>query len=105
MNAHTVKTGKHPLLDRDRMFIERMFPIKSEKQGQRVRMQGEVPWALAELAYKNYIAVHGNQPPATLEEIADADGWTWTELWKLLTGNSTTTLPIALFIGGVNEKR
>lgn len=67
------------------MKTERMFPIQGEHDESRViRPAGQVPWGVAELAYKTYAKFHGKDQ--TLERLAERCGFSWTELVTLLQG-------------------
>lgn len=79
------------------IFLERMFPIKAEQHGAKLRMSGEVPWAVAELAWANYARL----PELILEDVAERGGWTWSELLNLLSHlpERSGALPISSFVG------
>ncbi len=68
------------------MKEERMFPIQGEHfNDERVnRPAGQVPWGVAELAYKVYVKECGSGQ--SLERLAERGGFGWTELVNLLQG-------------------
>ncbi len=58
----------------------RMFPIQRDDNGP----AGSVPWAVAEEAYRAYVADgHGDQ---SLERLAQRGGFSWGELVSLIRG-------------------
>lgn len=68
------------------MKTERMFPIQGEHfNDERVRRPaGQVPWGIAELAYKQYVKDCGKGQ--SLERLAERGGFGWSELIRLLRG-------------------
>lgn len=74
------------------MKDERMFPIKGERcepkgtipaeMGRVRRPAGQVPWGVAEEAYKVYSRRYGTSQ--SLEHLADRGGFGWSELVMLL---------------------
>jgi hypothetical protein len=73
-----------------------MFPIQGEQDSGRIeRPPGQIPWAIAELAYKQYSEFYGTSQ--SLEKLASRGGFGWTELVYLLRGEKIrTTIPITV---------
>jgi len=64
---------------------EKMFPIQGHTDPEtRIRiLAGQVPWSVAEQAYKAYAVRHERQ---SLEMLARRGGFGWGELVQLLRG-------------------
>ena len=68
------------------MKTEKMFPIQGEfdSETRTRRPPGQVPWGIAELAYKQYVKDCGHDQ--SLQRLADRGGFGWSELIRLLRG-------------------
>lgn len=68
------------------MTVEKMFPIQGGPVSGTDRYQppGQVPWSIAEEAYKVYSGKYGTEQ--SLERIAERGGFGWSELVWLLQG-------------------
>lgn len=65
-------------------MTEKMFPIKSEHSIKERLPGGAIPWAVAEVAYREYSRRYINGQ--SLERLAERGGFGWYELAMLLCG-------------------
>ena len=61
--------------------MDKWFPIQKDR---RCSTPGEIPWFIAEAAYKQYAKDYGTKQ--TLERLAERGGFGWEELLILLQG-------------------
>jgi hypothetical protein len=78
------------------MTDEPWFPIQGQRVGRVLVPAGQVPWAVAKLAYQTYAKHYGTGQ--SLERLAERGGFGWTELVNLLADterNQWIELPVA----------
>lgn len=81
-------------------MTERTFPMQGGGEwamgpnGCVYRLGGQIPWGLAEVAYRNYVKHYGSSQ--SLERLAERGGFGWSELLYLLTDDDEAKAPVSV---------